>query len=220
MSIPKKTVKLLLICAGVLLLLASYFFVYLNFSGKTEELNAENDTLKKQLNTLNGYNSQQAVLKTKLDNDKADVDALLSHYYSMEQPEDFIMLASNMDNYLGVKVTALSFDEPAVVTKLAGVADTTYNTLPVTKKELTAYVLSSTVSASMNYSQLKNLLKSIYMQKDKTTLDSLTLNFDSSSGLILGTLKLNKYYITGRGIDDHKIDIPYNNIGKSVLMGS
>jgi hypothetical protein len=95
--------------------------------------------------------------------------------------------------------------------------DYTATAEPVT---LTGYKISSTMDGTMNYSQMKAALDFIYDQPDVTKLDSLNLNYDSSTGLIFGSFVLDKYYITGRDIEAHQAAVPYTDIGKSVLIGS
>ena len=49
---------------------------------------------------------------------------MLSRYYSAETPEDFIMLAVDMENTLGVDISALSFSQPEPLLTLTGVTET------------------------------------------------------------------------------------------------
>lgn len=66
---------------------------------------------------------------------------------------------------------------------------------------------------------MKEVLTYIYKQDDATSLDSVDLSYDATTGLILGSLIINKFYITGRDIEEHQANVPYTDIGKDVLMG-
>jgi hypothetical protein len=102
---------------------------------------------------------------------------------------------------------------------ITAVKDNGDYTVPVQTATLTSLKISSTLDGTMDYSQMKKALDFIYSQKDVTKLDSLNMNYDSSTGLILGSFVLDKYYITGRDIQEHQAVVPYTDLGKNVLIG-
>jgi hypothetical protein len=220
MSMTKNTVKYVLIFIGLLIFLAAYLFVYMDYSDKTEALNKEITTLNDRLDQLNGYHEQIPAYESSIVENKAFIDETLGRYYSNETPEDFIMFATDMEGTLSLDINALSFTQPQPFCSITAVKDTGDYTVPVGAATLTGYKISSTIDGTMTYSQMKSALKFIYSQIDTTKLDSLNMNYDSSTGLILGSFVIDKYFIAGRDIQEHQATVPYNDLGKDVLIGS
>lgn len=220
MSLSKKTIKYALMFVGLLIFLACYFLVYMDYSTKTDALNTDISGLNKRLDTLSGYNSDLPKYKSSIEENKAAISDTLGKYYSAERPEDFIVLATDMEKNIGLTVGGLSFTDPVVIYGIAGVTDAKNVGDPVKPLKLTSFMVSSTITASMKYAQMKQALDYISSLKDVTKLDSLDLTLDVTTGLITGGFVLDKYYITGRDIPDHQTGVNYTNIGKSTLMGS
>jgi len=227
MTLSKNTVKYILMLFGLVIFLAGYFLVYMDFSEKTDAVNAEIVNLNQKLTVLNGYKAELEKYRAGIEEHKASVCDILSRYYSDEQPEDFLMLAVAMENEITpgtggapLTVNSLTFTEPALVYAIRGILDGETAEDPVVPLELKCYMLSSTLNATMKYDQMKKALDFIGRQKDVTKLNRLDLSYDSATGYINGVFVLDKYYITGRDIPAHQAVIPYTDFGKSVLMGS
>ena len=216
----KKTVKYILMFLGILIFLASYLLVYMDFTSKTDTLNTDISTLDAKFSTLRGYEASVPRFTDTIAQVKTAVGEALGKYGSSERPEDFIMLATVLEDRVGLGVTGMSFDTPAAVWTIAGVTDGTSADAPVLPLQLTCYKTASTISGSMNYEQIKQALKYISDQKDVTKLSSLTLSYDSSTGFITGEFALDKYFITGRDIPDKETVIPQMDLGKDILMGT
>lgn len=220
MSMSKNTVKYVLMVLGIMILLATYILVFTDYSDKTDALNTEIAALNNRLDQLGGYNANSSAYKNSIEENKLSINDTLGKYYSIDTPEDFIMFATALEDTYDLDINGLSFTEPAPVYSIMGIKDTNDYTIPLEAMPLTGYKISSTIDGLMNYSQMKSALDFVYSQKDVTTLDSLNMNFDSSTGLILGSFVINKYYITGRDIQEHQAVVPYTDIGKSILIGS
>ncbi len=210
----------MLMFLGVIIFLAGYFMVYMDYSDKTDALNTEITTLNVKLDKLKEYSANIAQYKSTIEEDRSAVNDTLSRYNSVEMPEDFIMLATDLENNLGLDISTLSFTKSLPVFTITGVKDADDYNVPLKTATLTGYKISSTIGGQMSYSQMKLALDSICSQKTVTKLDSLSINFDSSTGYIMGNFAIDKYYITGRDIQEHQAVIPFTQLGKSVLMGS
>jgi hypothetical protein len=216
----KKTAKYILIFLGLIIFLAAYVFVYVDYTDRTDALNKETATLNSRLDQLSAYHAQIPAYEKGIEENKAFIAAALDRYYSVETPEDFIMFATDMENALGAKITMLSFNQPELFYGVTGVKDTDDYTVPAATAALTSYKLSSAMNGIMDYSQMKAALDYINAQRDVTKLNSLNMSFDSSTGLILCGFAIDKYYITGRDIQEHQAVIPSTELGKNALMGS
>lgn len=206
--------------SGILIFLVAYVFVYMDYTSKTDAVTAEISALQDRIDQLETYNEKVPAYKNGINENRAAINEALSKYYSAETPEDFIMFATDMEETIGVEITALAFADPLLIYSIAGVTETDDYTVPAKTIELTGYKASSTLDGSMDYSQMKKALDFIYSQNDVTRLDSLSLSFDSSTGDILGSFVIDKYFITGRDIEEHQANIPYTDLGNSVLIGN
>ena len=216
----KKTAKYILMFLGILIFMASYLLVYMDYTSKTDGLSIDISDLRTKLDTLNGYEVSLPKYRDTVAQNKTDISGVLDNFYSSARPEDFIMLATGLEDSVGLSVTGLTFDEPAAVWAITGVADGKDDSVPAVPLQLMCYKTSSTITGSMNYEQIKQALDYISRQKDVTKLNSLNLTYDSSTGFITGEFLLDKYYITGRDVPDNETKIPYTELGKSILMGT
>ncbi len=220
MQISKGTTKFILIAIGLMIFLAGYFLVYIDFTNKTDETLADIDTLSDRLDELENYNAQIDNYETSIAENRTFIDTNLLKYYSMETPEDFIVLSQSMVDDIGISVPHITFDDPETIAPVTGFANTDDAAdLPPEPLELMCYRLSATFTAEMTYEQMKTALKTIYKQQDVTKLQTLTLSYDPTSGLISSSITLDKYYLTGRGIDDHEAPLPHFDLGTDALMG-
>jgi hypothetical protein len=110
----KRTVKYMLMLLGLVLFLAAYFLVYLDFTDRTDKLTSEIRSLSDRLDVLQGYDTQRTDFETGIEADKAEIADALSKYYTLETPEDFIMLATAMENTFGVSFSGLSSRNPSL----------------------------------------------------------------------------------------------------------
>ncbi len=220
MSMSKRTVKYILMLLGMIILLAVYFLVYTEITAKTDALNSEISTLNNRLDQLNSHNEKVPSYKSAIEENRVIINDTLSRYYSANTPEDFIMFATDLEETVKITISTLSFSEPELIYSMMGVKETSDYTVPAEPLRLDGYKVSSVMDGSMNYEQMKTTLEFIYSQPDVTTLDSLNFNYDSSTGLILGSFAIDKYFITGRDIQEHQAVVPYTDFGKSVLVGS
>ena len=216
----KKTVKVILMFVGILILIASYLFIFMDYTTKTDALNVEISDLDTKLNTLSGYEAGLPRFTETIAQDRTAVGDMLSKYRSVERPEDFIMLATALEDNVGLSVTGLTFEAPAAIWAATGVTDGKDVNAPVTQMPLVCYKTGSAISGEMNYEQVKQALDYISKQPGVMRLNSLNLTYDSSTGFIKGELSLEKYYITGLDIPEQETKIPAMDIGKNVLIGS
>jgi hypothetical protein len=192
----------------------------MDYTSKTDALSTEISDLNTRLNTLSGYESSLPKFTDAIAQDKTSIDEALGKYYSSERPEDFIMLATELEDRVGLSVTGITFEQPAAVWAITGVTDGNGESAPALPMQLLCYKVAAAISGTMNYEQVKQALDYISAQKDVTKLNSLNLTYDSSTGYITGDFALDKYYITGRDFPDHETNIPYADFGKDILIGT
>ena len=128
------------------------------------------------------------------------------------------MLATAVEDDIGVTISGLSFDEAVYIGDIAAIEDITDYTQPIQTRTLTVYGLTAFLEGAMTYSEMKELLAYIYNQDDATSLISLDMSYDGSTGYLLSSMTIDKYYITGRDIEEHQPNVPYTDIGNDSLM--
>ena len=220
MGISKNALKYIMMFLGVLIFIALYLLVYTDYTAKTDAVNLEIATMNTRLSTLSNYNTNLKKYTTGIADAKAAVADILGKYSSMERPEDYIMLAADMESKVGLTLNDISFAEPIAMYAISGVKDGKSDSKPLEPLQLMCYKLTSTFGGTMKYDQMKKSLEYISRLNGMTKLGSLSLTYDSSSGLINGSFGLEKYYITGRDIAEHQTTIPSLPLGKNTLFGA
>jgi hypothetical protein len=215
----KKTVKYLLMFIGLAIFLGPISCFIWTIRIEPTSFKNEIVTLSDKLTLLEGYNANLAEYQTGIDTGKVKTAEVLARYYSVETPEDFIMMATDMENELDISVSSLTFEDPAFVTDVKASEDMTDYTAAVNSRTLSAYALTSTIDAAMTYAELKKVLGYIGSQSDVTSLQTLDLSYDDLTGLILSTMTVSKYYVTGRDMEDHQPNVSYTDIGNDALIG-
>ncbi len=215
----KTTVKYSLMLLGLVIFLGVYFLFYLDYTDRTDKLNGDIAQLSDRFDELESYKAHTEEYEAGIEGDKTKISQALKSYYSAQLPEDFIMLATALEDDVDISISSLSFEEPFYIADINAIEDMTDYQAPVQTRQLTAYGLTATLEGAMTYGELKQALDYIGRQEDVTSLNSIELSYDNTTGLILGSMVVNKYFITGRDIEEHQPYVPYTDIGNDAPMG-
>lgn len=247
--ISKKDIKLLLYVGGLLLLALAYFLGYQKFMEKREVLEAEQANLQQQVNRLNeiamyldDYEEQAAVYDE-------EMDKIFSDYPAEVREEDTILYACDMENSYDIWVSNIGIspanqvfslgdnvttdvvaaetttDESAAagtestgmsVDEQLGIQDEATVTLPYISLFDTAVVYDFTTG----YSDCKSVFAMILACADKRNVSSISLAYDTETGLLNGNMNVNMFYMTGSDKTYEEPDAGIIVHGKDNLFGT
>lgn len=200
-----KTIILMLV--GVLLAAASYFLVYKNLTAETEVMQKANAELRKEVE----YLQELANNKQKYIDDTAamqlKIEEIKEQFPAQYLPEDDILYMIAAEEEHTALATSISMGVTAVVDVPVPAAEapvatgtegaTEVSTEGAVAPEIKLYRTPVTTTMLSGYDGIKNFLKQVNTDKDRKSVDTLSVSFDTASGDLLSTIAMSMYSLTG-----------------------
>lgn len=194
MSISKRDQSLLLVLLGLVVVLLAYFFVYNNFKGKADAAQAENASLQPRLEELQSYYSNLPVYQDGIEEISDKVEKELNSFPGDVRSEDMIVYGNELETKLGLTVSNMSFSEPQLVSQFSvPKQDENDETVLVPYAALSAEM---NISAQMSYKQMLDFITYIYDKSVHTTLENISVSYDSETGNLTGSATMTKYFMS------------------------
>lgn len=181
---------------GVLVLVALYVFVYLDYTSKTETLQKSNEELRAVITELEEYNTNMEQYKIEIDEIKAEANSILDMYPADAREEDAIMLAVELQERNTIDYDAINMDEkesvyvvePYLVTAadMEGLDESL-----VFMQKHAVYVNETT------YPQLKSVIKQVYQSNNRIGIDNIVYTKNEEFGILEGNIDIYFYSLAG-----------------------
>lgn len=208
--------NLLIVLAGVLLLILSYFFVYKPKIEENQTIMAENDTLSARVTELKSLIENQPFYEGEIARIDADVKKMLTDYPSWLMYENGIMDVVDLEHFTNTEISTLTVGVPMYVSigatvsenasaEAADTTDTTAVSAAASKYQL--FDVQTNVVYSSSYEDTKNLINMIAQADDKRSIQNFSATYDATTGLLTGTIDFDSYFIVGQ---DEKAYVPAN----------
>lgn len=188
---------LLIGLAGLAMLVIVYVFVFLEYTQRTEELEASNATLKSVVNELRVYYENMDNYKAEIKEIKAGIEEIMTEYPVDAREEDVIMLAVQLQNQNAIAYDTVNMSEteevytvPAENVKLADIEG--FDALSFRKKK--AVYVNTT-----NYDNLKTVIEQIFASDNRIGIDKIVYAKDEELGVLSGNIDLYFYSAAGTG---------------------
>jgi hypothetical protein len=218
MNLSKRDVKLLLILLGILLFIAVYVFVYLRVNDKTGAMEAETAALQPRLTELRGYFDSLSVYEAGIGEGKTLLGEKLKGYPNDVRAEDGVMYAVELENNAGLDITNAAFGEPNLVMELRGILDDGHG--GYTPAPFSAYRRTFAYSCELSYRELKEAVAHIRDTAMCTRLNNVSVSYNSETGELIGSIAVDKYFITGADGDYHETVVPDMPLGTDDIFGT
>lgn len=209
-AVSKRDKCLLIGLFGGLFLIIAWLYVANPLKEKTAVLETENVTLKAKADLYQSINANLPMYEEQIVAMKEIITNISNDYPAHISREDEILFVSNMENYmisdLAVENITMSVPQEIVVNVEVESASTDAVTQEATAAtqevaqnvpEVHLYKQPVNYSFRCTYRGAKDMIKYIYDQTDKKSIEGLTLAYDSATGNLLGTLELNQFYMLG-----------------------
>ncbi len=219
MKVSQSEKQLLLVLGGLLCFILLYFFAYTPLQEQTEQKNAEIATLAPEVAQLEDYLLHLDEYEQGIIDYATEIDEAISHYPNRLEDEDELIYLLNMKNTLGLDLFSVGFDDPSLLMEFPCRIPSYDGTEPEVK-DIQVYRTGTNVSAYMSYQGLKQTIDYLYNSYTRTTLDSLTVDYDMESGKLLSTLAISKYYIEWEGVPYMPSPLPDVSYGTYDPFGS
>ena len=189
MNLSKRDKGLLLMLVGVLLIAASYFFVYKPSMEEKAELETKLASVQAREAELSNLENNMDFYLSEIERLKVEKAEFLACFPADIKEESEIMYAVELENNVDIKFSSLSYGTDILVLGDNG-TDTTNATLA-------GYCLPMAMSYQTSYEGLKNTIIHTNQHANRMVIDALTASFDSTTGYLSGSMTLNQFYIAG-----------------------
>lgn len=210
-----KNLKYIFILVGVLALVLSYFLVFQSYTAKSEDIQAEIDSLQSRYDDLEDKNNNKTDIEAKTKEANEAYETLIKKFDGGVTYQSEIMDNYNMGQKLQIQVPSLS------LTPLQAMY--TFGQLPTsnpnggTNEEIANYtgvMMSYTITTVGTYDQMKQTLNYIMNEEGKRKVPvSITFNYDSTGQQVALSVSVREYAITGDDRTQKEVVIP--EYGKS-----
>lgn len=211
MKLKKSDVNILIMLAGILIPVAIYFFVYTSFTEKTAAMNADNETLQTEVDYLQDLadHKQQYIDDTAAM--QIQIDEIKSRFPAEYKPEDDIMYIIGVENDYGAEIPTIAMGTSSMIEVATAAEETAEapaegaeatddaagDTVDTTTPAISLYQTPISVSMQSSYRSLKDIVTYINTDTDRKSIDSLSVVFDTETGLLASTMAFNAYSLTG-----------------------
>ena len=213
MTISKKERDLLIGFFGVLIAVAVWLLVASPYLDKKSALESENAVLREKVTEYEAVNARVNEYSEGIINYQVEIDDILSHYPGEIRTEDQVMFWANIAATYPLQISFQDMEmeelDAVVVEGVTDMGDAT-----VTYDEDGNPVVSDSDVASMEskyvlygapmqmefrctYAGLKNMLNYISGQYDRTEILATEVEYDEETGLLIGLVGIEQYFIEG-----------------------
>lgn len=225
MKMSKKDSNMLLAALGIILAAGSVFWGN-SLSTKTQTLEGENTVLEGEVAYLQDLTNHKQEYLDEMDRMNQEMDNIKEQFPADIYPENQIMYTNGLESQFevlldsidmpgitSVEVVAPIAQATTATTNTASTTDTTATTdatataattttTTTASSSVTSILLSeasTTVGYQASYSGLKNMIKYLNEDKERKSVETLTVSYDAETGNLRGTLAFNMYALSGTG---------------------
>ncbi len=205
----KSDKSIILMLVGILLAAAAYFFAYKPLTAETETMKKANAELKKEVEYLQEladnkqkYIDDTAAMQIKIDEIKAQFPAQylpeddILYMISTEDTHTAVAKSINMGMTTVVEVPVPEAEAPATEEETEEETEEV-STEETVKTDILLYRTPVTTNLLSGYDSIKEILKQINTDKNRKSVDTISISFDSKSGELLSTIAMSMYSLTG-----------------------
>ena len=223
---------------GILLAVVTYFLVYAKFNDLADSMESQNMSLRSQVSTLEVLDQRKADYLAATEKMQSYITNFESRFPVDILPEDSIMMVKNMEDAYTPQAESSSAldnataDAPADTAAaeadaaVSGTDTTTIVTNSPVSTEGTAYAdthmyeLPLGISISCTYNDFKGLVRYIYNQQERQSIQSVSISYNSEEGMLSGNMTLNTYYLMGTDKEYSEPYIPAMEMGVDTIFGN
>ena len=189
LGISKRDMNIIFLVIGTVIFLLSQFYIAGKFRETTKTVT--NDTLNYQphLQELMMREMQLPLYEAEIENAKIALSAIRETYPEVVLAEDFIVFAAELEEKIGMDITALTFEEP---TLLGDFVAPDANENPVF---YSMYTVPMSFIADLSYEEMKEAIKLVYAESGKTAVQKFSVVYNSETGILSGEVQVSKEYI-------------------------
>ena len=212
MNLSRRDKGLLLGLVGVLLIAASYFFMYKPSMEKKAELETQLASVQRKEAELVELDNNMDFYLSEIERLKDEKAEYLACFPADIKEESEIMYAVELENNVDIKFSSLDYGTDVLI-----MGD---NATDSTNATLAGYCLPMTMSYQASYAGLKNTIIHTNQHANRMVIDAVTASYDATSGYLMGDMTLNQFYIAGTENAYQEPYVPTIEIGLPNIFGT
>lgn len=210
--ITNKEKKTLFYAAGVLSVALVYFMNAVPSAEERDALKVDNEELEAELVQLRGYAEQRDYYENETKTMQAEIDKVLSEFPAGITEETTIMYADMLETETDMHIPNISIGNSNILYTLQG-GEGDANTVSLYG---TPVVYTFTVS----YDDMKEAVGIIQRDEDKRNVETITLSYESGSGMLVGNMTVNMYAVSREGVQYQAPEVPFMSLGTNNIFGT
>ena len=228
MKATKGQINLLIMLIGVLLAVASYFFVFTKFNERRAALASENATLQTEVDALQELADNKEFYIAETERMDKEIGEIIQRYPADVLAEDEVMYTAAIQSSNQMWINALNIQEKQQVMVAASApanaapveetgdgleeeaaAAPAAEPAPAEAAAPTANLASSvflysspfSMQYKSTYTSIKDVVKSIVESDDRMSIKNLAIAYDSDTGCLTGNVDATMYTMEGTGTE-------------------
>jgi hypothetical protein len=206
MNISRRDIKMLLILFGIIIFVLCYFFVYLSYTEENEFLLEDIEDAEFELAQLKSLESGLAYYTEAVSNAEEFILAAQSQYPTDVHAADLIMYAVELGENVGIGTGGITFIQPVEIMTVRALVENEQGGYSFSPQ--TAYRTGIIMNCSLTYQELKDLVDYVYNESVKASIHSISLSYNSATGLLYGNVVIDKSFISSEDAEYVKAQIP------------
>jgi len=209
-KLSKRDIRIIMIIFAVALFAANMYFLYMPLAKLAETARADTVELKLKYADLSAKEQSVSDYQTTVNSNVDEITEILSHYPTDILPEDWVAYMMHWRDDYKFPVGSLSFED--AVPLYTFTARVQRDAQP---QNFELYSINCTLTLSdVSYGDLKTVLTDVYMvQTMITTLESVDISKDESTGKLTLDLTLKKFFLKRTDIEYTPPDITVDKYG-------
>ena len=176
---------------AILVVVASWKFIYSADMEKMDQVQNEINTLQVRMDELNAKNANRAMYEAGITDSTNIIDTVLSLYGPGNTPEKSIMMIVDLCKKTGISVSDITFQE----NKLIYASEVKEGS---EKPETEIYQGALTMNLSSGYTQLKKLTDYINSYPERMNAENFTAAFNAEDGRLSVMMHVNLYSVSDK----------------------
>lgn len=214
----KNNIKIILALLAILMLGATYMYVFKANMDDTKALDAEIATLQTRYDELKAKEVNREQYITETAQYRSDLEDELTKFPATLDQEITVMFIKGINKDEGeyqFDVQSTSLGEPALYYTLGTAVDTDGNETPGYE----CYQASFPISYKGSYEGIKDLVNYIMNYKYRMNISSISIAYNSGDDTYTGSINLNAYCVSGEGRTPDTINVDVKEGVDNVFIG-
>lgn len=218
MKIGKKEIAMIVGALGVIFAVVIYAMVFLPMSEETEILEADNNNLRNRITELEQMAAQVDTYQEDTVTMIMDINKVLENFPADSKEEDAILYATELEaRNSNTYISSVGFGEPELLYEI-GPTSVPLNAEDEANNESRIFRLyrqKISLAHQFTYNGMKQFVTDIVEDSDRRNIETISLAYDRSTGILVGTTEMNLYTLSGtdkeyesQNIDGIKLGIP------------